>query len=138
MLKQNMVINKYTEKSGELEGDFFIGAWEMKLWWICKFDSEEIVIERRNSYLSFLLHRQDFWIPNFYTQKLRKTPKNYNKYPKKVYNMQFFAFNLENFTPDRIFLHGHRPWCPRQIWGMATYSGRRFALDYPFKSSCRS
>ena len=32
MLKQNMVINKYTEKSGELEGDFLIGAWEMKLW----------------------------------------------------------------------------------------------------------
>ena len=21
--------------------------------------------------------------------------------------MQFFAFNLENFTPDRTFLHGH-------------------------------
>ena len=36
------------------------------------------------SYLSFLLHRQDFWIPKFYTQKLRKTPINYNKYPKKM------------------------------------------------------
>ena len=32
--------------------------------------------------------------------------------------MQFSAFNLENFTPDRFFLHGHCPWCPRQIWGM--------------------
>ena len=58
------------------------------------------------SYLSFILHRQDFRIPNFYTQKLRKTPKNYNKYPRKEYNMQFFAFNLENFTPDRFFYTG--------------------------------
>jgi len=36
------------------------------------------------SYLSFLLHRQDFSIPNFYTQKQCKTPENYNKYPQKV------------------------------------------------------
>ena len=35
--------------------------------------------------------------------------------------MKFFAFNLENFTPDRIFLHGHRPWCPWQLWGMAVF-----------------
>ena len=32
--------------------------------------------------------------------------------------MQFFAFNLEKFTPDGIFLYGHRPWCPWPIWGM--------------------
>ena len=32
--------------------------------------------------------------------------------------MQFSAFNLENFTPDRFFLHGHRLCCPLQIWGM--------------------
>ena len=61
MLKQNMVINKYTEKSGELEGDFFIGAWEMKLWWICKFDSEEIVIERRNSYRITWCLNETWW-----------------------------------------------------------------------------
>ena len=34
---------------------------------------------QHTSYLSFLLHWQDFLIPIFYTQKLRKTPKNYNK-----------------------------------------------------------
>ena len=52
MLKQNTVINKYTEKSGELEGDFFIEAWEMKLWGELvnliqkkQLQKEEIVIE---------------------------------------------------------------------------------------------
>ena len=33
--------------------------------------------------------------------------------------MQFFAFNLEKFTPDRIYLHRHRLWCLWQIWGMS-------------------
>ena len=45
-------------------------------------------------------------------------PKIDQKHPKhskmslksKMYAV--FVFNLENFTPDRIFLHGHRPWCP--------------------------
>ena len=38
-----------------------------------------------------------------------------NYYTEKC---QFFAFILEKFTPDRKNLHGHRPWCPWQIWGM--------------------
>ena len=29
-----------------------------------------------------------------------------------------FSLNLEKFTPDRIFLHWHRLWCPWQIWCM--------------------
>ena len=42
------------------------------------------IANEHTSYLSFLLHRQDFLIPNFYTQKQCKTPENYNKYPQKV------------------------------------------------------
>ena len=49
--------------------------------------------------------------PNILHPKMTKTPKNYNKLPKKVQNMQFCAFNLENFAPDRICLHRHRLWC---------------------------
>ena len=29
-----------------------------------------------------------------------------------------FVFKLENFTPARIFLYGHRPWCLQQLSGM--------------------
>ena len=57
------------------------------------------------------------------------TPANYKKtHPKIITNSRLapksvndaiFAFNLENFTPDRIFLHRHRLWCLWQIWGMA-------------------
>ena len=36
-------------------------------------------LQYHTSHLSFLLHWQDFLIPIFYTQKLWKTPKNYNK-----------------------------------------------------------
>ena len=31
---------------------------------------------------------------------------NYNKYPKKMQNMQLFAFNLENLTLDGFFYTG--------------------------------
>jgi len=50
----------------------------------CTNDKIHFRSSAHTSYLSFLLHRQDFWIPKFYTQKLRKTPINYNKYPKKM------------------------------------------------------
>ena len=50
------------------------------------------------SYLSFLLHRQDFQKPNFTPKKTTKGIKN----TKNVY-MHFFSLNLEKFTPDRNF-----------------------------------
>ena len=46
---------------------------------------------------------------------IRKFTKNTPKHPKMSLKSKIsavFVFNLENFTPDRIFLHGHRPWCP--------------------------
>ena len=51
------------------------------------------------SYLSFPLHRQDFQIQNF-------TPRNNSNLPQKSKICSFFAFNLEKFTPDRIFYTG--------------------------------
>ena len=52
----------------------------------------------------------------FYTGKIFKsqiyTQRKTKNNPWKSILYAVFAFNLENFTPDRIFLHGHRPWCP--------------------------
>ena len=48
----------------------------------------------------------------FYTQKLTKTAPKHSKMPLKSKIYAFFVLNLENVTPERIFLHGHRPWCP--------------------------
>ena len=45
-------------------------------------------------------------------KKWLKTPQNTKKIPSKSIFYAVFAFNLEHFTPERIFLHGHRPWCP--------------------------
>ena len=67
----------------------------------------------RTWYLSFLLHRQHYWIPKFTPENLLKTLKNMNS---KIYVV--FVFNLENFTPDRIFLQEHHPGCPWQLSGM--------------------
>ena len=55
----------------------------------------------------------------FYTQK---NDKRHQKHWRCLWKSQmyavFFSLNLEKFTPERKFLHGHRPWCPWQIWGM--------------------
>ena len=56
----------------------------------------------------------------FYTQKLTKNTPKHSKMSMKSKIYAVFVFNLENFTPDRIFLHGHRPWCPWQLWGLVT------------------
>lgn len=48
----------------------------------------------------------------FYTGKLTKNTSKHWKMSLKSKIYAVFVFNLENFTPDRIFLHGHRPWCP--------------------------
>ena len=48
----------------------------------------------------------------FYTQKLTKNTPKHSKMSMKSKIYAVFVFNLENVTPDRIFLHGHRPWCP--------------------------
>ena len=57
---------------------------KMCLFLLLEYKAAELCIQNHTSYLSFLLHRQDFLIPNLYTQKLCQTPKNYNKYPQKV------------------------------------------------------
>ena len=41
-----------------------------------------------------------------------------------------FSSNLVKFTPDRNFLHGHRPWCPWQIWGMFTSLLQKFFFGF--------
>ena len=65
----------------------------------CNDSKQKKTMTEHTSYLSFPLHRQDFQIQNF-------TPKNnYNLPPKRV-KYVFFAFNLEKFTPDRIFYTG--------------------------------
>ena len=59
------------------------------------------------SYLSFLLHRQDFRKPNFTPKNTTKGTKNTKNVSEKVKYMHFFSLNLEKFTPDRKFLHRH-------------------------------
>ena len=59
-----------------------------------------IIHSNHTSYLSFPLHRQDFQIQNF-------TPRNNSNLPQKSKICSFFAFNLEKFTPDRIFYTGN-------------------------------
>ena len=56
----------------------------------------------------------------FYTQKLTKNTPKHSKMSLKSKIYVVLVFNLENFTPDRIVLHGHRPWCPWQLWGMSS------------------
>ena len=46
--------------------------------------------------------------------------------------MQFFAFNLEKFTPNRLFFHRHRLWCLWQIWGMQVWGFGTFK-DPPYE-----
>merc|ERR1711955_96729 len=63
------------------------------------------------SYLSFLLHGQDFQKPNFTPKKKRlKSPKILEMSLKKS-NICSFSLNLEKITPDRKFLPGPRLWC---------------------------
>ena len=47
------------------------------------------------SYLSSIINRKDFWIPNF-------TPRNYEKHIKDSCTI-VIEFNLESFRSDRIF-----------------------------------
>ena len=75
-------------------------------------------MQYHTSYLSFLLHRQDFRKPNFTPKITTKGTKNTKNVSEKVKYMHFFSLNLEKFTPDRNFLHRHRLWCLWQIWGM--------------------
>ena len=84
-------------------------------------------------YLSFLLHRQDFWKPNFTPKKTTKITKNTKNVSEKVIYMHFFhSFwkNLhltENFYTDMsvvsvtnkryesgifLFFHCGSSWCP--------------------------
>ena len=80
-----------------------------------KFD----IIQLHTSYLSFILHRQDSWIPNLYTHKcepFKMTTNTPIKCKYAVLDIQYIKFcTWENF------LHGLRPWCLWQIWGMFSY-----------------
>ena len=65
-------------------------------------------------YLIFVISftQAAFLNSKFYTRKLTKNTPKHRKMSLKSKIYAVFVFNLENFTPDRIFLHGHRPWCP--------------------------
>ena len=56
------------------------------------------------SYLSFLLHWQDFWKPNFTFQKTTKGTKNTKNVSEKVKYMHFFHSIWKTI---RKFLHRH-------------------------------
>ena len=64
------------------------------------------------SYLSFILHRQDFWIQNF-------SPANYEntKTPKIAKHASYCVQSGQFYTWQNL-LYGHCPWRLRQIWGM--------------------
>ena len=66
------------------------------------------------SYLIFVISFTQAAFSNFkfYTQKLTKNTQKHWKMSLKSKIYAVFVFNLKNFTPDSIFLHGHRPWCP--------------------------
>ena len=66
------------------------------------------------TYLIFVISftQAAFSNSKFYTQKLTKNTPKHSKMSMKSKIYAVFVFNLENVTPDRIFLHGHRPWCP--------------------------
>ena len=66
-----------------------------------------LVGQVHTSYLSFLLHRQDFRKPNFTPKKTTKGTKNTKNVSEKIKYMHFFSLNLEKFTPDKKFLHRH-------------------------------
>ena len=68
----------------------------------------------QKAYLIFVISfkQAGFLKTKFYTQKKTKDTKNTKNVSEKVKCMQFFSLNLEKFTPERKFLHGHRPWCP--------------------------
>ena len=78
---------------------FSEALWTSSLWWCC--------IYVHTSYLSFLLHRQDFRTPNFTPKKTTKVTKNAKNVSEKVIYMHFFSLILEKITPHRKFLHRH-------------------------------
>ena len=61
------------------------------------------------SYLIFVISFTQATLANskFHTQKLTKNTPNYSKISLKGKIYADFVFNLENFTPDKIFLHAH-------------------------------
>ena len=69
------------------------------------------------SYLSFLLHWQDFRKPNFTPKKTTKGTKNTKNVSEKVKYMHFFHSIWKNFTWQKIFTQTCL-WCLWQIRGM--------------------
>ena len=75
----------------------------------CEAATPPRVDPRHTSYLSFLLHKQDFRKPNFTLKKTTKDTKNTKNVSEKVKCMQFFNSiwkNLHltgNFYTGRIF-----------------------------------
>ena len=73
------------------------------------------------SYLSFLLHRQDFRKPNFTPKKTTKGTKNTKNVSEKVKYMHFFTQSGKIYTWQKIFTQTCL-WCLWQIWGMGVRS----------------
>ena len=73
-----------------------------------------IIFVMLRAHLIFVIYftQAAFSNSKFYTQKLTKDTPKHSKMSLKSKIYASFVFNLENFTPARIFLHGHRPWCP--------------------------
>ena len=73
--------------------------------------------EVHTSYLSFLLHRQDFRKPNFTPKKTTKITKNTKNVSEKVIYMHFFTHSGKIYTWQKIFTQTCL-WCLWQIKGM--------------------
>ena len=74
-------------------------------------------LRKHTSYLSFLLHRQDFWKPNFTPKKTTKGTKNTKNVSEKVKYMHFFTQSGKIYTWQKFFSQTCL-WCLWQIWGM--------------------
>ena len=72
---------------------------------------------KHTSYLSFLLHRQDFRKPNFTPKKWLKAPKTLKMSLKKSNICIFFTQSGKIYTWQKIFTQTCL-WCLWQIWGM--------------------
>ena len=70
----------------------------------------------RKAWLKGGCKEADFWISNFYTNEIRKTPKK-GWLPRRV---KYAALRVQSGKKFlwTDFLHRHRLWCPWQIWGL--------------------
>ena len=69
-------------------------------------DGNVKALDKHTFNLSFLLHGQDFWKPNFTPKKTTKDTKNTKNFSEKVKCMQFFHPIWKNLHLTEIFYTG--------------------------------